>query len=139
LSQQRRSPPDQAIVISAVKHHAAISAIAPLGEQSPGSTKRLGKEPGRRKSNRTQPVAGDTDDPFSARSDNPALRQDLAFQKAMIRAIASGLEHPPMMGIQKDSRRLIAPRLFEPVPHHSGCTSPASECADLASLIDEWP
>jgi hypothetical protein len=61
---------------------------------------------------------------------------DLAFQRAMRCAIAQGLEHPPMVGIVKDIRPLITPRLFEPVPHSSGCTSPACDCAELMAHND---
>jgi hypothetical protein len=63
-------------------------------------------------------------------------QQDLVFQKAMMRAVASGREHPPLIGIFKDARPLDAPRLFEPVPHSSGCTSPALACADLHAETD---
>jgi hypothetical protein len=63
-------------------------------------------------------------------------KSDLAFQHAMRRAIAQGLENPPQIGVVKDHRPLIAPRLFEPVPHASGCTSPALECADLVARND---
>lgn len=62
--------------------------------------------------------------------------QDLAFQKAMMRAIASGRETPPMIGVFTDPRPLNAPQLFEPVPHSSGCTSPALACAELIAEID---
>ena len=58
-------------------------------------------------------------------------KSDLAFQYAMQCAIARGLEHPPRIGVVKDVRPLNAPRLFEPVPYSSGCTSPALECAEL--------
>jgi hypothetical protein len=60
-------------------------------------------------------------------------RADLAFQRAMRGAIAKGLERPPMIGIAKDMRPLNAPRLFEPVPSSSGCTSPSLECAELVA------
>jgi hypothetical protein len=63
-------------------------------------------------------------------------KSDLAFQHAMRYAIACGLEHPPQVGVVKDVRPLTAPRLFEPVPHSSGCTSPARECADLIAHSD---
>jgi hypothetical protein len=58
---------------------------------------------------------------------------DLAFQRAMQSAIAHGLERPPLIGVARDLRPLTAPQLFEPVPHSSGCTSPAQECAELAA------
>jgi hypothetical protein len=60
-------------------------------------------------------------------------KADLAFQRAMHRAIKAGLEKPPMIGIYKDDRPLDAPRLFAPTPVSSGCTSPAADCADLVS------
>jgi hypothetical protein len=60
-------------------------------------------------------------------------KSDLAFQYAMRCAIAQGLEHPPGIGVVKDVRPLNAPRLFEPAPCSSGCTSPALECAELAA------
>jgi hypothetical protein len=56
----------------------------------------------------------------------------------MLNAIALGLEHAPV-GIVKDHRPLTAPRLFEPVPHASGCTSPARECAELARHMAARP
>jgi hypothetical protein len=66
--------------------------------------------------------------------EHPCRKQDLAFQKAMLRAIAAGKENPPLVGVFKDLRPLDAPRLFEPVPHSSGCTSPALECAELTTV-----
>ena len=63
-------------------------------------------------------------------------KSDLAFQHAMRCAIARGLENPPRVGVVKDRRPLMAPRLFEPVPHSSGCTSPALECAELVARSD---
>jgi hypothetical protein len=63
-------------------------------------------------------------------------KSDLAFQHAMRCAAARGLERPPRIGVIKDLRPLTAPRLFEPVPHASGCTSPALECSELAARND---
>jgi hypothetical protein len=54
----------------------------------------------------------------------------------MRRAVAEGRERPPMIGVFKDARPLDAPRLFEPVPHSSGCTSPPLACAELEIQID---
>jgi hypothetical protein len=62
--------------------------------------------------------------------------QDLAFQRAMARAVAAGMEKPPLIGVYKDPRPLDAPRLFAPVQHSSGCTSPAHMCADAVSTRD---
>jgi len=83
---------------------------------------------------RTAPInqndSGGTDPTKSSRS------ADLAFQRAMRRAIAQGLERPPLIGIVKDIRPPNIPRLFEPVPYSSGCTSPALECAELMAHND---
>jgi hypothetical protein len=72
-------------------------------------------------------------DTGGADSTNSSYKADLAFQRAMHSAIECGLERPPLVGVATDLRPLKAPRLFEPVPHSSGCTSPAFECADLAA------
>jgi hypothetical protein len=64
-----------------------------------------------------------------------SYKADLAFQRAMHAAIACGLESP-RIGVVRDLRPLKAPQLFEPVPHSSGCTSPAFECAELAARKD---
>jgi len=71
-------------------------------------------------------------------ADPPTFLQksDTAFQHAMRYAIARGLERPPRIGVVKDHRPLKAPRLFEPVPHSSACTSPALECAELVARND---
>jgi hypothetical protein len=106
----------------------------------PRRRRRIGKTagfPGRRIKNsgirrvdRTPPLSqNDSGGVDPARS---SYKSDLAFQYAMRCAIAQGLEHPPRIGVVKDARPLNAPRLFEPVPCSSGCTSPALECAELA-------
>ncbi len=64
------------------------------------------------------------------------LQGDLAFQRALLSAIAQGLERPPGIGVFKDRRPLAAPRRFEPAPHASWCTSPALQCAELAGTDD---
>jgi hypothetical protein len=58
-------------------------------------------------------------------------QQDVAFQRAMMKAALAGKEKPPMIGVFKDSRPLDVPRLFTPVERTSGCTSPAFVCAEL--------
>lgn len=99
-----------------------------------GSRGRPIKNSASKYADRTPPInrndSGGTDPTKSSRS------ADLAFQRAMRRATARGLEHPPMIGVVKDIRPLNTPRLFEPVPRSSGCTSPALECAELAAHDD---
>ena len=92
------------------------------------------KHPERTPPIKTLPInqndSGGTDPTRSSR------RADLAFQRALRCATAQGLEHPPMIGVVKDIRPLNTPRLFEPVPYCSGCTSPALECAELVAHND---
>jgi hypothetical protein len=71
-----------------------------------------------------------------SRASHPFRKQDLAFQRRMIRAAEAGKENPPMIGIWRDSRPLDAPRIFASVPHSSGCSSPAGACADLMQQRD---
>jgi hypothetical protein len=114
----------------------AIAAIA----------RRIGKKPGsvtwllRRAGLKGDPGKGPTDPELNDAAHDPARsfrRTDLAFQRAMQRAIAKGREHPPMIGVFKDERPLEAPRLFEPALRSSGCTSSALMCAELeAEPID---
>jgi hypothetical protein len=89
-----------------------------------------------KKDGRAARIGGNARDPARRGPVRGGHGQDLAFQKAMMRAIASGRERPPMIGIFKDPRPLNAPQLFEPVPHTSGCTSPALVCAELIAEID---
>jgi hypothetical protein len=85
----------------------------------------------RPKRDRMPPI--DRNDTGGADPAASSYKADLAFQRAMQFAIARGLENPPLIGVTRDLRPLTAPRLFEPVPHSSGCTSPARECAELAA------
>ena len=124
------------LVISAFKDGAAVAAIARRIGKKPGSVtwilQKAGLKPGKHKA----PLCHDADvSPGRSQSHEDRtrgfLREDLAFQRAMRRAIAQGREHPPMLGIFKDPRPLDAPRLFVAVLHSSGCTSPALACADI--------
>jgi hypothetical protein len=111
--------------------------IGPISH--PRRRRRIGKTagfPGRRIKNavirrvdRRPPLS--QNDSGGTNQTKSSQKSDLAFQHAMQCAIARGLEQPPRIGVVKDSRPLNAPRLFEPVPHSSGCTSPALECAEL--------
>ena len=122
--------------ISTFRGGLPIPVIAPRVDSRPDSVAWLPKPPGLQPHDRTPSI--DREGGASADAD-PAksLRKaDRAFQRAMRRAIAQGLEHPPMIGVFKDARPPQAPRLFDPVPHSSGCTSAAQECAELASCDD---
>jgi hypothetical protein len=116
----------------AFKDGGAAAAAARQTGEKPGSVERPLQQHARPRRRDRERAAGEDD----AQTD-PAQwfrRADLAFQRAVRRAMAQGLEHPPMVGVFKDVRPLDAPRLFDPVPHSSGCTSPALECAELMSI-----
>jgi len=109
---------------------------------SAGRDRRIANKSGRRRLNssapkevhRTLPI--NHNDSGGIDPTKSSQRADLAFQHAMRCAIAQGLERPPTIGVVKDIRPLNVPRLFEPVPHSSGCTSPALECAELMAHTD---
>jgi hypothetical protein len=106
--------------------------IGRLGRKSAGSTAAQSEAAGR-SAGRGPRAPLREGRPSSRPARHSKRRQDLAFQQAMTRAVGAGLEKPPMIGVYRDARALDAPRLFAPVPHFSGCTSPARMCADLAA------
>jgi hypothetical protein len=135
LADQTCSPDEQAVAISAFRNGASVNAVAALLGKSPGSVEWLLKKHGLKKNDHKKPLPHEAGDSIAAPAAQSFRKADLAFQKAMHPAIKSGLEKPPMVGVYKDDRPLDAPRLFAPAPHSSGCTSPASDCADLCSPV----
>jgi hypothetical protein len=131
---QTCSPAEQAAAVSAYKNGASVNAVASMLGRTPGSVEWLLKKNGLKRNDHKKPAAHEAGDSIATPAAQSYRKADLAFQKAMHRAIRAGLEKPPMVGIYKDHRPLDAPRLFAPSPHSSGCTSPASDCADLVSL-----
>jgi ubiquitin len=125
------SPTEQVAAISAFKNGASINAVASMLGKTPGSVEWLLKKNGLKRNDHKKPAPNEPGDSIAAPAAQSYRKADLAFQKAMHRAIKAGLEKPPMIGVYKDDRPLDAPRLFAPFPHSSGCTSPASDCADL--------
>lgn len=134
MRNQSGPAPERKTIMSAFRNRTAIAVKFQRTGRKLGSGKRRINKLVLRHSDRTLPInqndAGGVDLTRSSR------KADLAFQQAMRRAIAQGLEHPPMVGVVKDTRPLNAPRLFDPVPHFSGCTSPALECAELMASND---
>jgi hypothetical protein len=137
VTNQTGAAPEQKTFIPAFADTKSSPAISPPRHRlhkTGGLCGRRPKMPG------TKPV--DRRAPFNqhevggADPANSSHKSDLAFQHAMRCAAARGLERPPRIGVIKDLRPLTAPRLFEPVPHASGCTSPALECAELAARND---
>jgi hypothetical protein len=126
------SPAEQA-AIAAFKNGASVNQVAALSGRTPGSVEWLLKKSGLKKNDHRKPGRDEAGDAIAAPAAQSCRKADLAFQRAMHRAIKAGLEKPPMIGIYKDDRPLDAPRLFAPTPVSSGCTSPAADCADLVS------
>jgi hypothetical protein len=124
------------LVISAFREGLAVAAIARRIGRKPGSVTWILKQAGLKPNNRVRPPPRGARQSGHVDQTDAFHAADVAFQQAMRRAIALGREHPPMIGIFKDDRPLDAPRLFEPVPHSSGCTSPALVCAELAPCVD---
>jgi hypothetical protein len=132
------SATERAFAISAFKNGVAVAAIARRIGKHPSSVAWLLKTAGLKGNAHNAPVDIESDDA----AHDPATsfpRGDRAFQRAMRRAIAKGREQPPMIGVFKDERPLDAPRLLEPVPRCSGCTSPALLCAELESRAPAEP
>ena len=136
VTERSYTPSEAAAVISAFKEGMAITAIARRSGRPSGAIAWMLKKAGLKKNVHKRPSADEGGDAAPEGQAISFRRQDLAFQQAMRRAVALGKENPPMIGVYKDERPLAAPRLFEPVPHTSGCTSAARECADLASPFD---
>jgi hypothetical protein len=122
---------EQKTIIPAFRDRTPIAGPRRRIAGKSGSRGRRLKNPASEYAGRTPPINwNESGGPDPTRSSRSA---DLAFQRAMRRATARGLEHPPMIGVVKDIRPLHTPRLFEPVPRSSGCTSPALECAELVA------
>jgi hypothetical protein len=119
--------------IAAFKNGASVNRVAVLIGRTPGSVEWLLKKNGLKKNDHRKPRTDESGDAVASPAVQSFRKADLAFQRAMHRAIKAGLEKPPMIGIYKDDRPLDAPRMFAPTPVSSGCTSPAADCADLVS------
>jgi hypothetical protein len=123
-------------VVAAFKEGIAVAAIARRAGKTPRAIEWTLRKVGLRTNPHKRPSAAEPGDASAHDQATSFRNQDTVFQRAMSRAIASGDEHPPMVGIHRDPRPLNARIVFEPVPHSSGCTSPARECADLVSPVD---
>jgi hypothetical protein len=125
------------VVISAFRSGVAVDVIAEAVGITPESVEDLLAGIGLRTS-----VAENLDDPEEPELSQAALaeryrNEDLAFQKAMRRAIKRGLEHPPMVGTFKDDTLPTHyHQYFLADQPYSGCSSPAQECAELCSPFD---
>jgi hypothetical protein len=125
------------VVISAFRSGVAVDVIAEAVGTTPESVEDLLARTGLRTS-----VAETFDDQEEPELSQAAVAEryrndDLAFQKAMRRAIKRGLERPPMIGTFKDDTLPTHYRqYFVSDQAHSGYSSPAQECAELFSPFD---
>jgi hypothetical protein len=125
------------VVISAFRSGVAVNVIAEAVGTTPESVEDLLARIGLRTS-----VAENFDDQEEPELSQAAVaercrNEDLAFQKAMRRAVKRGLERPPMIGTFKDDTLPTHyHQYFVPDQAHSGCSSPAQECAELFSPFD---
>ena len=107
------SPAEQA-AIAAFKNGASVNRVATLIGRTPGSVEWLLKKNGLKRNDHRKPRADEGGDAIAAPAVQSCRRADLAFQRAMHRAIKAGLEKPPMIGIYKDpgrsTRRGCSPR-----------------------------
>jgi len=127
----------ETVVISAFRGGVAVDVIAEAVGKTRESVEDLLARIGL-----TSSVAENLDDQEDPELSQAAVAErcrndDLAFQKAMRRAIKRGLEHPPMVGTFKDETLPTHyHQYFVPNQPHSGCSSPAQECAELCSPFD---
>jgi len=128
---------EQKTIIPALRDPTPIAGRDRRIAKKSGSLGRRIKNSAPKEVNRTLPI--NHNDSGGIDPTRSSQRADVAFQHAMRCAIAQGLEHPPTIGVVKDIRPLNVPRLFEPVPHSSGCTSPALECAELMAMPIDSP
>ena len=126
----------QVMVASALKDDFAVAATARRTGKKSGATGWRLRKGAPTRNVRGRPLRRESGGANEADPAQSLRRADMAFQRAMRCAVEQGREHPPLIGVFKDARPLRPPRLFEPVPHASGCTSPALECADLEAFLD---
>src|SRR5580698_356783 len=95
---------ERALVISAFKEGLAVAAIARQIGRKPGSVEWLLKKAGLKRADHKPLIDDAPDEARAADRSQSFRRKDLAFQRAMRRAVAQGREHPPMIGMFKDAR-----------------------------------
>jgi hypothetical protein len=92
---QTCSPAEQAAAIAAFKNGASVNAVAALLGRTPGSVEWLLKKSGLKRNDHKKPQPNEAGDAIAAPAAQSFRKADLAFQRAMHRAIKAGLEKPP--------------------------------------------
>jgi hypothetical protein len=127
---------EQTVVVSAFRAGVAVDVIAEAVGKTHESVQELLATIGL-----VRPAAGTATDDDEPELSQAALaeryrQEDLAFHKAMNRAIRRGRERPPMIGTFRDDSPPRNYQVFAPGPFYSGCSSPAQQCAELCSPFD---
>ena len=122
----------RAVVISAFQAGVTVDVIAEAVGKTLESVEHLLVTIGL-KTSATETLEDDGEPELSQAAVAERYRQeDLAFQKAMRRAIKRGRERPPIIGTFKDDTLpSLYHQCFVPNPLYSGCSSPAQQCAEL--------
>jgi hypothetical protein len=87
------SPAEQA-AIAAFKNGASVNRVAGLIGRKPGSVEWLLKKNGLKRNDHRKPRADEAGDAIPVPTAQSCRKADLAFQRAMHRAIKAGLENP---------------------------------------------
>jgi hypothetical protein len=136
MSDNRHMLAQEAVVVSAFRNGVALDDIASVIGRTPESVARMLGKAGLKLVHQDDLCADPDDDVAGPGSALNCIAGDLAFQKAMYRAIKRGLERPPMIGVFKNTAPLDFHCHYFPAPLQSGCSSPARDCADLGSRFD---
>jgi hypothetical protein len=138
MSEDRYALAQEAIVVSAFRNGVAIDDIAAVIGSTHASVERMLEKVGLKGVDQRKPDA-DADADADEAGAGPApscVAGDLAFQNAMYRAIKRGLEKPPMIGVSKNTSPFEFHSHYVAAPLHSGCSSPAEDCAALGAAVD---
>jgi hypothetical protein len=134
MLERRYTLAQETVVISAFRSGVAVDVIAEAVGTTPESVEDLLARIGLRTE---RPDDQEEPELSQAAVAERYRNEDLAFQKAMRRAIRRGLERPPMIGTFKDDTLPTHyHQYFVPDQPYSGCSSPAQECAELCSPFD---
>jgi hypothetical protein len=126
----------ETVVISAFRNGVTVDVIAEVIGKTPTSVEKLLKKIGLKTNAREAREDNEGAEPSETKVPEEFRKGDLAFQKAMHRAIKRGLERPPMIGTFRDDTVPDHHQYFVPAPLYSGCSSPALDCAELCSPFD---
>jgi|ERR1700730_15941223 hypothetical protein len=141
MSDDAHTLAQEAVVVSAFRNGVAVNDIATVIGKTPEAVERMLGKAGLKvvDHQKPQPQPGESAaEPDEDAADTGKVRSfvagDLAFQNAMYRAIKRGLEKPPLIGVFKDNTPLDFHRHYYRAQDHSGCSSPARDCAELSAL-----